>query len=52
VDSPTITNQMLSLKTNDACVAQVGVGFIKIDWVKHICPQIFGFTQDLIQSGH
>jgi hypothetical protein len=36
---------------NVACVAQVGVGFIKIDRVKHICPQIFGFTQDLIQSG-
>jgi hypothetical protein len=36
---------------NVACVAQVKVGFIKTDRVKHICPQIFGFTQDLIQSG-
>lgn len=37
---------------NVACIAQVGAGFIKIDWVKHICPHIFGFTQDLIQSRH
>ena len=29
---------------NDACVAQVGAGFIKTDQVKHICPQVFGFT--------
>jgi hypothetical protein len=36
---------------NVACVTQVGAEFIKIDRVKHICPQIFGFTQDLIQSG-
>ena len=34
-----------------ACVAQVGEGFIKSDRVKHIPPQIFGFTQELIQSG-
>ena len=36
---------------NVACVAQVGVRFIKTDRVKHICPQIFGFTPNLIQSG-
>ena len=36
---------------NVACVAQVETGFIKTDRVKHICPQIFGFTQDHIQSG-
>ena len=35
---------------NPACVAQVGKGFIKSDRVKYIFPQIFGFTQDLIQS--
>ena len=34
VDSPKIT---LSLN-NVACVAQVGAGLIKTDWVKHICP--------------
>ena len=33
---------------NVACIAQVGARFIKIDPVKHICPQIFGFTHDLI----
>ena len=35
---------------NAACVAQVGEGFIKSDNVKHISLQIFGFTQELIQS--
>jgi len=38
-------------KDNVACVAQVGARFIKTNWVKHICPQIFGFTQDLIKNG-
>jgi hypothetical protein len=32
-------------------VAQVGAGFIKSDRTKHISPEIFGFTQELIQSG-
>jgi hypothetical protein len=41
----------LIFEDNVACVAQVGVRFIKTDWVKHICPQLIGFTQDLIQSG-
>jgi hypothetical protein len=36
---------------NAACVAQVASDFIKTDRTKHICPQIFGFTQDLIESG-
>jgi hypothetical protein len=36
---------------NAACVAQVGAGFIKSDRVKHIPPQLFGYTQELIQSG-
>jgi hypothetical protein len=36
---------------NAACVAQVGAGFIKSDRTKHISPEIFGFTQELIQSG-
>jgi hypothetical protein len=35
---------------NAACVAQVGEGFIKSDRVKHIPPQLFGYTQELIQS--
>ena len=35
---------------NSACVAQVAAGFIKADRVKHIDPQIFSFTQDLIQN--
>ena len=35
---------------NTACVTQVGAGFIKLDHVKHIGSQIFGYTQDLIQS--
>jgi hypothetical protein len=38
-------------KDNAAYVAQVGAGFIKTDRTKHICPEIFGFTQELIQSG-
>ena len=45
-DKPTII-----FEDNAACSAQVEVGFIKTDRVKHICLQIFGFTQDLIQSG-
>ena len=36
---------------NVVCVAQVRARFIKTDRVKHICPQVFGFSQDLIQSG-
>ena len=35
---------------NAACVAQVEEGFIKSDRFKHISPQIFGFTKDMIQS--
>ena len=35
---------------NAACVAQVGEGFIKSDRVKHIPPQLFRFTQELIQN--
>ena len=35
---------------NAACVTQVGEGFIKSDHVKHIPPQLFGFTQELIQN--
>ena len=35
---------------NAACVAQVSEGFIKSDRVKHIPPQIFGYTQELIQT--
>ena len=35
---------------NGTCVAQVGEGFIKFDRVKHIPLQIFGFTQELMQS--
>lgn len=35
---------------NAACVSQVNAGFIKADRTKHISPQIFGFTQDLIQA--
>jgi hypothetical protein len=35
---------------NAACVAQVGEGFIKSNRVKHIPPQFFGYTQELIQS--
>ena len=35
---------------NAACIAQVGEGFIKSDRVKYIPPQLFGFTQELIQS--
>ena len=35
---------------NSVCVSQVVVGFIKAERIKHIDPQIFSFTQDLIQS--
>ena len=44
-------NKPTIFEDNAACVTQVGAEFIKTDRVKHICPQIFGFTQDLIQSG-
>ena len=36
---------------NAACVTQMSTGFIKADRVKHISPHIFGFTQDLIETG-
>ena len=36
---------------NAACVAQIGAGFIKSDRTKHIDPQIFSYTQDLITTG-
>ena len=36
---------------NAACVAQIGAGFIKSDRTKHIDPQIFSYTQDLITIG-
>lgn len=36
---------------NATCVAQVTGGFIKANRMKYISPQIFGFTQDLIESG-
>lgn len=39
-----------SLEYNVAIVAQVGAGFIKSDGTKHIEPQIFTFTQELITS--
>ena len=35
---------------NVAYVTQVGERFIKSNRVKHIPPQLFGFTQELIQS--
>ena len=35
---------------NSACVSQVAAGFIKADRIKHVDPQIFSFTQDLIQN--
>ena len=48
----TLENKLIMIyKDNAACVAQVGAGFIKTNRVKHISPQIFGFTQELIQSG-
>ena len=41
---------IIIFKDNVACVAQVSEGFIKSDRVKHIPPQLFGFTQELIQN--
>ena len=41
---------IIIFEDNAACVAQVSEGFIKSDRVKHIPPQLFGFTQELIQS--
>ena len=35
---------------NAACVNQLGIGFIKANRIKHIDPQIFSFTQDLVQA--
>ena len=45
VEEPTVIH-----KDNSACVSQVAIGFIKADRIKHVDPQIFCFTQDLIQS--
>ena len=36
---------------NAACIEQVTSGFIKSDRVKHINPQIFGYTQELTNTG-
>lgn len=36
---------------NAACVTQIGAGFIKTDNTKHVDPQIFTFTQELITAG-
>ena len=36
---------------NATCVNQLDTGFIKADRIKHIDPQIFSFTQDLVQAG-
>ena len=36
---------------NAACVNQMNTGFIKADRVKHISPHIFGYAQDLIETG-
>lgn len=36
---------------NAACIEQVSSGFIKSDRVKHINPHIFGYTQELTDSG-
>ena len=44
-EEPTIIHE-----DNSACVSQVAAGFIEADRIKHIDPQIFSFTQDLIQS--
>ena len=41
---------IIIFEDNAACVAQVSEGFIKSDRVKHIPPQLFGFTQELIQN--
>ena len=45
VKEPTVIHE-----DNSACISQVAAGFIKADRVKHIDPQIFSFTQDLIQN--
>ena len=36
---------------NSVCVNQVAARFIKADRIKHVDPQIFSYTQDLIQNG-
>ena len=41
---------IVTVDDNDACIASIGVGFIKTYRIKPICPQLFRFTQDLIQS--
>ena len=42
-DQPTVIYE-----DNYACVRQMSIGFIKVDWTKHVSPHIFGFSQDLI----
>jgi hypothetical protein len=43
------TQPTVIFEDNAVCVAQVTGGFIKADQTKHISPQIFGFTSDLIE---
>ena len=38
-------------RPSSAAVAQVATGFIKADRVKHISPTLFGFMQDLVETG-
>ena len=35
---------------NSACMNQLNAGFIKMDQIKHVDPQIFSYTQDLIEN--
>ena len=44
-EEPTVIHE-----DNSPCVSQVAAGFIKADRIKHVDPQVFSFTQDLIQS--
>jgi hypothetical protein len=44
------TTPTVIFEDNAACVAQVSEGFIKSDRVKHIPPEILGYTQELIQT--
>lgn len=51
---PATTNKpppITIFEDNAACITQIGAGFIKTDNTKHVDPQIFTFTQQLISAG-
>ena len=47
-----ISNEPITIyEYNSSYLNQINAGFIKVDRTKHVNPQIFSYSQDLIESG-